>query len=424
MVMLGCLRPVWSLLKVLLLISLPVTFFPFLNGLFEGAFAAKYLRENEYNATTYFRQDIEAKQFAEYLSVAGAPGVVDSALPPFHVVRLQDPTDWWERVGLVRPEFDKETYPPYGTDDPYKFPALTGLYKRASASEESNPWHHWVYASAQVLHFEGRVVDEWDNAFEELIRYHYANGSAEFASFHYISCPHSFLCASWRVKGPALLHFTTEESELSKFALTTEDKEYPDHDPINVRIIEFPIKEPGELGIPGVFPSYFNQLRAVTATPSAWKMHESYSDVGQVIRRIVDICRESAIAHTWTYGLLVRWEKAVMRVLGFEDAVAPLVARAVGIFLSGGARFIGYKALHKTSKLLGYEEIERPKSSGDAEAKTLEEQLSGLLEDLADLGGESVSEGDEIWGVLLDAVKAQAEQQANEEEHEGAPDPS
>ncbi|KAK7415954.1 hypothetical protein QQX98_005527 [Neonectria punicea] len=423
MAMLGCLRPVWGLLKALLLISLPVTFFPFLNGLFEGAFTAKYLRENEYNATTYFHQDIEAKQFAEYLSAAGAAGVVDAALPPFHVVRLQDPTNWWERLGLVRPEFDKEAYPPYGTDDPYKLPALNGLYRRASASEESKPWHHWVYASAQALHFEGRMVDEWDKAFEELIQYHYANGSAESAGFHYISCPHSFLCASWRVKGPALLHFTTEGSELSQFALTS-DKEYADYDPVTVRIIEFPLKEPGKLGEPGVFPSYFNQLRAVTTTPSAWTIHPSYSDVDQAIRRIINICRESAISRTWTYRLLVRGELAVKRALGFEDAVTPLVARAVGIALSGGARFIGYKVLHKITKLLGYEEIERPKSSGDAEAKTLEEQLSDLLENLADLGGEPVSEEDEIWSVLLDAVKAQTEQQANEEEHEGTPDPS
>ncbi|KPM42455.1 hypothetical protein AK830_g4087 [Neonectria ditissima] len=414
MARLGCLRPVWSLLKALLLISLPVTFFPFLNGLMEGAFAAKYMKQNEFEVARYFLQELEAKQLAEYISVPGVPSVVDAALPPFHVVRLQDPTNWWEKLGLERPEFDKEVYPPYGTHDPYKLPSLHDLYRRASMSEESGPWHHWVYASAQHRHFEGRMVNEWDKAFEDLIQYHYANNSVESAGFHYVSCPYSFLCASWRVKGPALLHFTTEDPDAEKVSLTAKEKGYPGYDAITVRIIEFPLKERGELALPGVFPSYFNQLRAVTATSSAWSIHTPYSDLDQLILRVADVCEDAAIAHPRTYGLLIKCEDVVMRLLGFENAVTPMLARLVAVFLSGGARLAGYKIMHETARLLGYTEIEGPETSEkEDETKIMLEQLGEILADLTHENGKPVSKGAETWGVVDAACQAGEEEPAD-----------
>ncbi|KAH6997280.1 hypothetical protein EDB80DRAFT_754879 [Ilyonectria destructans] len=384
--MLGFLRPVRSLVKTLVLISLPVTILPFLNGLIEGVFVGNYLLETGYASVLYLQQDLAAKDFAEHLTVSGHR-VVDAVIPPFHVLRLHDPTDWWERLGLERLDFDKEAYPPYGSPDPTSFASLHGLHRRVTDPEEE-PWHHWVYASAQPWHMEGLLMDGWDTAFEELIRYHYANPSVASASFKYISCPESFLCASWRVHGPALLHFTTEGK--------VEDQ-VPNYDAVTVRIIEFPLKENPML--PGVFPSYFNQLKAVTEDVG-WASHLPQSEFKQFLRRYSEVCENSELAYPRSYGRLAKLERAVLWTMSFENSFSPKVARFIAICLSGASRILGYRALNKILDLLGAEQLRFLFAS--LEDDTKEEIMSAF-------------EGTEALNALLDTFKRLSKEKDEQE---------
>ncbi|KAH7134647.1 hypothetical protein B0J13DRAFT_528751 [Dactylonectria estremocensis] len=325
--MLGFLRPVASLFKTLLLISLPVTLVPFLNGLIEGVFVGNYLIKTGYDSVRLLEQDLEAKAFADLFDVT------DAALPPFHVVRLQDPTNWWEKLGLERLDFDKEAFPPYGNPDPDNLASLHGLHRRIT-DPEAEPWHHWVYASARHWHTDG--LDEWDKAFEELIQYYNVNPSV---GFHYISCRQTFLCAFWRVNGPALLHFTT--------AIDAADTD-PEYEAVHVQIIELPIT-----GLaPGVFPSHLNQLKAVTGDPPTGI--PPHSEFTQFLRRYVEICEASERAYPETYGRLAKWERALLWTMSFEDSISPKMARFVAVCLSGSTRILGYRLVYKCVDLLGY----------------------------------------------------------------------
>ncbi|KAH7146347.1 hypothetical protein EDB81DRAFT_488505 [Dactylonectria macrodidyma] len=323
--MLGFLWPVASLFKTLLLISLPVTLVPFLNGLIEGVFVGNYLIETGYDSVRLLEQDLETKAFADLFA-----DETDAALPPFHIVRLQDPTNWWEKLGLERLDFDKDALP-YGTD-PGNLASLHGLHRRTIDSE-AEPWHHWVYA-ARHSHVNG--LDEWDQAFEELIQYYYVNPSV---GFHYITCPETFLCAFWRVNGPALLHFTTDVD-----AANTD----PEYEAVHVQIIELPIT-----GLaPGVFPSHLNQLKAVTGDPSTGI--PPHSEFTQFLRRYVEICEVAEREYPETYGRLAKWERALLWTMSFEDSISPKMARFVAVCLSASTRILGYRLVYKFVDLLGY----------------------------------------------------------------------
>lgn len=406
--MLGFLRLIRSLLKTLVLISLPVTILPFLNGFIEGVFVGNYLLETGYASVLYLRQDLEAKVFAEHLAVSGHR-VVDAVLPPFHVPRLHDPTDWWERLGLERLDFDKEAYPPYGSPDPTSFTSLHGLHKQVNDPEEE-PWHHWVYASAQPWHRDGFLMDGWDKAFEELIRYHYANPSVASAGFNYISCPESFLCASWRVHGPALLHFTTEGETDAR------EDHVPNYDAVAVRIIEFPLKENPML--PGVFPSYFNQLKAVTED-IGWASHSPQSEFKQFLRRYSEVCENSELAYPHSYGRLVKLERAVLWTMSFEDSFSPKVARFIAICLSGATRVLGYRALNKILDLFGHNTLEQPPTTGKIDDEIFSiEQLRFFFASLGDDTEErikSTPEGTEAWNALWDTFKRLSKEKGEQE---------
>ncbi|KAF7552106.1 hypothetical protein G7Z17_g4544 [Cylindrodendrum hubeiense] len=412
---LGLLRPVWSLLKTLILISLPVTLLPFLNGLIEGVFVGNYLIKTGYDNVRYLDQDLEARALSEFRFAIGSPQVTGVALAPFHVVLLQDPTQWWEKLGLERLDFDKEAYPPYGTPDANNFASLNGLHRPSDS--EGEPWHHWVYASAQFWHIEGFLLDDWDKAFEELIQYRYANPSIASAGFHYIACPESFLCSSWRVNGPALLHFTTEVFETDK--VKTEDQ-IPDYDAVTVRIIELPTQESL---LPGVFPSHLNQLKAVTEN-SSWSDHSPHSEFGQFQRRYYEVCDSSERAYPQTYGQLAKLERSVLWTMSFEDSSSPKVARFIAVCLSGATRILGYRAFYKVLDLLGYNEPQQPQSQaeGQSDEDYITEQKKEILESLGDLGDEmkktlATPEGTEAWNAMLDSMlKEKREKEQNKQE--------
>lgn len=285
------------------LIALPITFPFFLTGVFEGFFAAREETRRYYASTrNYIEESIGAGEM-DFFSVPGAPGIHDVGFAPYHISQIRSPDHWWERAGMKRFDIQK------GWDDPPidAYANLHMLYRRAPFHERRRPWHHWVYLSDSLIQMEDVYFNEWDRAFNELLKYHYANPAAYNAEFHYMTCDGSFLCEQWRTRGPALLHLTTE---------TTEDDEVSSPEPpfgyerVTARLVEFGIKDMEQLALPrDTFPGEFEQLRSVTENHEAWKLHDQYHDIVQWSLRTTDLSERKKVEHNETYARVVEWEE-------------------------------------------------------------------------------------------------------------------
>ena len=164
--------------------------------------------------------------------------MLDTPLPPYYVVEILDPTDWWENLGLKRFDIDKVTYPAVGVAHEDDLADLDNLYRRIRPSEGKNSWHHWIYASQWMFHAEGSFIDDWNQALNELLQYRHTDP----AKFHFISCSARFLCNARVVNGPALLHFTTEvidpETDSEGFGRR---KYVPGYEKVIARVIKLPV---------------------------------------------------------------------------------------------------------------------------------------------------------------------------------------
>ncbi|KAJ3542408.1 hypothetical protein NM208_g4114 [Fusarium decemcellulare] len=243
---------------------------------------------------------VTAKAYG-WCDIPGVAKYTDLANPPYHIQQLHDPLAWTEKLGLERPEG-------WNADYPGMLGSLDDLYRWRYSSSKTQDWHHWVYASAQEDPLQGKV-DPWDRAFDELLRHEDEHGRRGRGDFHYVTCPQSFLCHTWHITGPALLHFTTEKppqgdrsNQGSKNHLTMQD-----HDPVTVRLFELPLHE---RVIPGAFPSYFEQMRSITDCKSSfWATKQPYMEWQQLIvqaERLYDRLEET---YPRTYGTLAKVER-------------------------------------------------------------------------------------------------------------------
>ncbi|KAH6880812.1 hypothetical protein B0T10DRAFT_377751, partial [Thelonectria olida] len=306
-------------------VTLLISFLPYTTGVLNGYNLAGYFIDNRKTALQKFHVDRLAAQHMDWMSVPGAPRFNHISAAPFHVVQLLNPTDWWKKLGLSRFDIDKIRHPPFGVANRFDLASLDGLYRKLEKSEQKKSWHHWVYASPRSFHMEGSFFDEWDKAFYRLIQYHNANPSVASAGFHWISCPHSFLCKAWMVEGPAFLHFTTEE--LSKDIHRAQKFIVPGYEEVTVQIIEFPIGQPQELAQPrGTFPSPFNQLVGITGNTSIWETRRPHSRYVQINRRFGSLFDKLMLDHPKTYGLVHRLEQKQVRMLGLTDSLWRTIA--------------------------------------------------------------------------------------------------
>lgn len=198
--------------------------------------------------------------------------------------------NWSSELGLVGFDHDKQRllHRPQSAGDRMEFDRL---YRRSKLYEDgcSQPWHHWIYVATHPVISQDELQNEWDKAFDELVKYHYAYPPAYNASFHYISCPGRPFCDLWALKAPSLIHFKTETATSDRPNFIRPREEVLGYDTVTARIIELPITNPGKLALPpGVFPSPFDQLKAVTDNEGAWKVHFSSSFGSQLIQRAQD----------------------------------------------------------------------------------------------------------------------------------------
>lgn len=191
----------------------------------------------------------------------------------------------------------------------YASSKLDTLFKRVRHERMEEPWHHWVYASAQPNLTQ---EDGWDQAFTELLYNDDDISQGKPARLSYISCPSTFLCDFWRVKAPALVHFSTFKSEIgSNKSSGTQLK--PGYEPVIVRVIEFPSPDSDEVCLrPGVFPSYRHQLESIVRDPFCWQRHITYSEAERLMIRYRSLRKDMKRTHANVYGRLVRAERLLL----------------------------------------------------------------------------------------------------------------
>ncbi|KAH6868971.1 hypothetical protein B0T10DRAFT_501955 [Thelonectria olida] len=370
--MLGYLRYCWRCLacrsKPWLQLMLACSACTILLGLVEGVLLGQWVLKVSHDTTAFLLQDSVTAQAYDLFSTPGRPGYLDARMRPYYIQRLLNPTDWTSRLGLERPRN-------WNANRLDQLASLKDLYRWRR--RQAQPWHHWIYASAQPEPMRGQVIDEWDAAFNQLLQYRDRHEYFGRADFNYVACPNNFLCSAWRVKGPALLHFTTEtlpQAEAANNVPITVDKpksksdsSMPRHDPVTVRLWELPLHDPV---IPGVFPSYLEQLLSITSSNSSlWTSKEPYSETTQFFRRAKDMYQTVAKAYPRTYGALVNFEKYWLELFGLEDSRELGVVQLVSTTLTAVLTMLSLQAWSKLARLVG--EIHLANSKKDADSSQL-----------------------------------------------------
>ncbi|KAJ3464906.1 hypothetical protein MRS44_005564 [Fusarium solani] len=314
--------------RLVFLILLPFAGFTILLGFVQGLiFGPWYMRDMQQNAHLLLSNVVTVKSYG-WFDGSGGPSWLDKKRAPFHIQQLHNPLDWHKKLGLDRPEG-------WQTEGAENLASLRDLYRQRFGASQK-PLDRWIYASPQSNPLDENVefVDPWDQAFLELLRHRDEHELLRRANFHYLACPTSFLCNAWRVTGPALLHFSTQPLPENSTAIRVPRgrNRKPIYEPVSVRVFELPLREPV---IPGVFPSFFEQMRVITASDSGfWTSKRTHSDFDQMIGQCKRISKRLEKVYRWTYGALVKVEDKWTNVWAMEDTALILGARLVSTALS------------------------------------------------------------------------------------------
>lgn len=252
----GGLFTLYRLLWWLLLVTSPANLLIFVKAIIDSSLTFNCLEEYIHLSFT----DSE---------LTGVPGFLleridelsDIVMEPYGVPKLNFYPGWWKKLGLER----------FGEGILEEgLPAIPGqIYRKTQAHGAGQEWHHWVYLSNHHQNSTSTTTKKWDDAFDELIRYHNVHPAAHNAGFHYSSCAESDLCKLWLIEAPALVHFTTTGSgkQMSR-KIYRDDATYSS---IAMRIFHLPLP-PMLLRLPPrVFPSPFNQLLSLTDRRNEWR---------------------------------------------------------------------------------------------------------------------------------------------------------
>jgi hypothetical protein len=238
----------------------------------------------------------------------------DYISPTFEIKELHDPKFWINELGLER-EKDKDGR------EVTMFADLHGLYRRKRYFQRERPWHHWIYASpTHPTQFKcgkfNSTDNPWDRTFQDLLNYRHENEAMGSYNFNYVTCPGSFFCGEWYTTGPALLHFTTEKTpdEISSIEVPSSMKNY---NPVSVRFFDLPLSD---RVIPGVFPSYFEQMKSLTDSESAfWMTKKTVLEEPLVVTAVLKMVKGVRESHPWTIAALAEVEDKWTKLLGINN---------------------------------------------------------------------------------------------------------
>ncbi|RGP67302.1 hypothetical protein FSPOR_6060 [Fusarium sporotrichioides] len=240
---------------------------------------------------------------------------------PYHIPQLQNPMTWTQDIGISRPDG-------WHTSSVGAHAYFRDLYRSRRRYSDDPSWHHWIYLSEnrEPLN-ETWNQDPWDKAFLELLEYRDKHEPLGRDNFNYLTCHHSFLCALWRVSGPALIHFTNEPLKQN---LPQRRGRKRILDPVSVRVFELPQNEPV---IPGRFPTRFEQMRSITASNSTyWTTRMEYSNFDQVSGQARKVLKRYEEKYPLTYGMLARAEHKWTRLIAAEETIMILIPQLVSFF--------------------------------------------------------------------------------------------
>jgi len=348
-----CFKRIVFFFKYVFLLTLPFTFLPVLVGVIDGYFFSRFMAAQWEIAARALIFEAQSAREMDWFSVPGGPGIHDTPLGPFHILNLRDPSNWWEKIGMVKPGQNMAEHPPFGFENALTdLPCLQGLFRRASVSRpgevEAQEWHHWVYISPGLFYVSGLPLhDMWDRAFDEMLQRLYVTPAAHGASFTYVSCglTESFLCSTWGVRAPSLLHFTTavmpdDDEDPSEQLRRAIHRQRSPFRPVTARVVELPLDPDDMLDPavfdrilpPGTFPDPLTQLLALVRDPDAWMAFGEYTEVHQQLQRfgdhLGDVLLERYVWLKWLHDA----EDAFLDFVGGEDtwgAVLHLMAISV-----------------------------------------------------------------------------------------------
>ncbi|CAH0045149.1 unnamed protein product [Clonostachys solani] len=331
------------------IVTLPLTLFYVGFGGIVGLLLADYETRQYFASMRHLEQSILSVRELDQFSIPGVPDIHNHGVAPYWVPQLRDPTNWWTKLGLERfdvsPVFEENDVPL----NQFAFP--NSLYRKTDGEDEGACWHHWVYASDNILHIRELFFNPWDSAFNELLQYHYANPAPCNASFHYVTCPDSFLCDIWKTRGPALIHFTTEKVDLWSGEHEKAREAVAGYTPVTARILEFPMGRHGGVSLaPGVFPTPFNQMKSVTSDPYLWQAHVPWKAQHQTHVRLNEIIERKSREYPGSFGRVKKLDRWLLDKMiqpwGLE--IPRTIAMAVGMLTSA----LGWRCVKLSRQLI------------------------------------------------------------------------
>ncbi|KAF4435954.1 hypothetical protein FACUT_6805 [Fusarium acutatum] len=300
--------------KTVMLFMLPFYALTVLLGLIQGPIVAQWYAGTMKELARLLVDNLYDIKILEFVGDAADYSFVDGFSPIYGISQIQSPLNWISHLGLKRPR-------DWSTKDVENMASLDDLYwRRRPLHSRGEPWQQWVYLSAQMEPWRqpgGPVLhDPWDQAFLKVLEYRDKHENLGRSNFHYVSCHKSFLCGSWRVTAPALLHFSINATEAKKFE---KEGKWPYHEPVSVRAFELPLQKSI---IPGTFPSYFEQIRALTASNSTfWTTRDTYFYLEQVQSQALPMLKQLEKKYPRSYGLLVKAEKKWTSLWDMQDTL-------------------------------------------------------------------------------------------------------
>ncbi|KAF5237907.1 hypothetical protein FAUST_5859 [Fusarium austroamericanum] len=364
--------------KLLFVSTLPLSGLTIILSFTQGLILGPWFYGTTIDQRDFLVHDMVAVQTGEWLKMPGADNPLYEIRAPYYIPQLYNPMKWTRNIGLSRPDG-------WRTENAAKYAEFRDLFRVRRFYEPT--WHHWVYLSEneQPLN-ETWNQDPWDKAFRELLDHRDRHEILGSSNFNYLTCPHSFLCATWRISGPAFVHFTNEPV---RKITPQEESRRRILDPVSVRVFEFPLNE---TVIPGTFPTYFEQMRSITASNSTyWTTRKKYSNFHQVTVQARKVLKKYEEKYPLTYGMLAKAEHKWTRFTAAEDTNLIIYPRHGSFIAAAVPSFYGARWWAKV--MMWWRKRQHEKSMG-GDTKKLEAdraardpvayQLQWILDSLTD----------------------------------------
>lgn len=276
------LRTVCRVIFYAFVLTLPLTILAILQAVVNATYLGWYMTGQVSEGTAKLLSEIGADADRDYWNVPGTitfSDYMDNG-EPYYIPPLKT-DNWLSKLHFRIPKAHMMT------EASVDKLASVEYLMRDVVCTPNLPTDYWVYAS-----HGWPDLFPFDQAFDELLQYQYANPLGNDYNITYVDCNQApFLCHVWGLRAPALVKFTVKtRPELDNQA----DGEAPqaqleyngdaDHlVPIDVRIIDLPLSIPRAPIIPCTLPSEFEQLRSIVYSKDFHKELDDYSTSGRML---------------------------------------------------------------------------------------------------------------------------------------------